>query len=263
MLEVLLQQYKILLHTLDEKCEEASSAIPEIPCRKGCFDCCKQLFPLSMVEAFYINEGFRTLPRTERRELANHAQKSQGKLDKLNLTKFETTSDSIEDIAEKRNLLTTTLQSTKIDCPLLTEGACRLYEYRNHDCRIHGTSFDPNTGEIVGCFRHPKIFSTADSKNNFIKKAVPSNHLYKEKSKIDSLLITELSQNQALKYCYYFTTPYIPLLKDFRETDWVEFFKNHSLLNNDDTDAPGDPDTSDDTDASSPNKYSLIIDLQF
>jgi Fe-S-cluster containining protein len=229
MLDVLLQQYKILLRALDEKCAAACNDIPEIPCKKGCHDCCKQLFPLSMIEAFYINEGLQTLDRASRRKFERLAKKGQSTLADLNLSQFEISSDSLEDISDARNQLTKTLQSTKMDCPLITkDGTCTLYEHRNHDCRIHGQSYDTHTGEIVGCFRHPKIFSTTESKQSFTEKAVPSNFLYKEKSKLDSLATTELGQNPDLKYCYYFATPYTPLLINYREFDWPTFFKKHS-----------------------------------
>jgi hypothetical protein len=244
MLETLLQQYTILLEDLDETCQEATKNIPEIPCRKGCSDCCKQLFPLSFIEAFYINEGFKKLDRKTRRELERKAEKQKNLLKDLKLETLETFSNSLEDVAKARNDLTHTLQSTNTECPFLTqENICELYPYRNHDCRVHGVSFDKSTGEIVGCFRHPKTFDTPTLKSKFVSKSVPSNHLYKEKSKLDSLLAVELGQNPDLKYCYYFTTPYEPLIQDYRTMDWPKFFKDKLKT----------------TEKNPTNKYSLII----
>jgi len=205
-----------------------------------------------MIEAFYINQGFQTLEKEAQNALALAAAKSQEAIHDLKLQQFETFSDSLEDIAEARNSLTKALQSTGIPCPLLvledgsTKGLCKLYPYRNHDCRIHGVSFDQYSGEMVGCFRHPQIFNTPALRRKFVSHAVPSNHLYKEKSKLDSLLTVELGQDPnlqtLLKYCYYFTTPYAPLQEAFATKNWPEFFKKKLA---------GKPQT----------KYSLIVDV--
>ncbi len=243
MIDTLLQQYQFLLEKLDIACKKSSKDCPAIPCHKGCQDCCKQLFPLSLIEAFYINEGFKSLDRKTRRELQRKAEKASEKIEELDLEQYEISSDSLEDIAQARNSITHALQSTKLDCPLLENQICSLYNYRNHDCRIHGVSFDPHTDEIIGCFRHPKIFTTAPLKNQFKEAAVPSNLLYKEKSKLDSLLTEDLSQNTQHKYTYYLTTPYAPFNKDFRKLEWQEFFAEARAKTN------------------KKHKYSLIIHL--
>ena len=207
--------------------------VPEIPCRKGCTDCCKQIFPLSLVEAFYINENFKTLDRNQRRTIAQKAKKAQRKLNKLNLKKYEIETDSLEEISTTRNDFANEIRNSNIVCPLLGyDNLCTLYDARNHDCRIHGVGFDSSSGEIVGCHRYKKI--PIDT-----KLLIDSGYLYKEKSKLDSLLTVHLSQNPELKYCYYFTTPFVPLLKDFATQDWKKFFaeakqdkvaKKYSLL---------------------------------
>lgn len=229
MVKTLLDHYQALLKEIDRKCDEAQKNVPEIPCKKGCFDCCKQLFPLSMIEAYYLNHGFKKLPRKLRRELQLKAKKYQEKLKKLNFAQYELSADSLEKIAFTRRALTLALNSARMDCPILSEtGLCQLYDYRNHDCRIHGMAYDQNTKELIGCFRHPHIFNNNFMKKKFRSGAVSSDYLYKEKSKLDSLLTVELSQNPELKYCYYFTTPYLPLLKDFETFDWARFFLDKS-----------------------------------
>jgi len=242
-LQQILESYEALLEDVDKKCTEVLKNIPKIPCRKGCTDCCKQIFPLSLVEAFYISENFKTLPRKKRRKLQSKAKKAQEKLSKLNLKKFETESDSITEIAEKRNQFANEIRGTKIICPLLNdENLCDLYSARNHDCRIHGVGFDPSTGEIVGCSKHKTALATSFQKENFKKHAIDPGYLYKEKSKLDSLLTIHLSQDPALAHCYYFTTPFLPLLKDFSKENWVEFFNKTPKGN---------------------KKYSLVIDINF
>lgn len=236
-LQQILQNYKELLENVDKKCAEVLELVPEIPCRKGCTDCCKQIFPLSFVEAWLISENFKTLDRTKRRAIAQKAKKAQEKLNKLDLKKYEIQTDSLKEIAEKRNSFANEIRGTDIICPLLGgDDLCALYSARNHDCRIHGVGFDPTSEEIIGCHRHKKI--PIDT-----KLLIDSGYLYKEKSKLDSLLTVNVSQNPELIYCYYFTTPFIPLLKDFAKQDWKKFFAQTSRR--------------------SPKKYSLVIDNAF
>lgn len=236
-LQQILQSYKELLEDVDKKCAETLKLVPEIPCRKGCTDCCKQIFPLSFVEAWLISENFKTLDRTKRRAVAQKAKKAQEKLNKLDLKKYETQTDSIKEISENRNAFANSIRGTDIICPLLgNDDLCALYGARNHDCRIHGVGFDSSSGEIVGCHRHKKI--PIDT-----KLLIDSGYLYKEKSKLDSLLTVHLSQNPEFNYCYYFTTPFVPLLKDFATQDWKKFFTQ--------------------TPQNSSKKYSLVIDNAF
>jgi len=245
MIDALLQQYQNLLSEVDKACKKSSKACPKIPCHRGCPDCCKQLFPLSLIEAFYISEGLKSLDRKTRREIQRKAEKGLAKIKELNLEQYEISSDSLDDIAQARNSITTSLQSDKEECPLLKDGLCSLYDYRNHDCRIHGVSFDSSTGEIIGCFRHPKIFTSPELKKEFAEKAVPSNFLYKEKSKLDSLITEELSKDPNQKYTYYFTHPFKPLLENFREFDWQQFFEEKTSTQT----------------AQPSHKYSLIIHI--
>jgi len=250
MLDFILKQYAAILQDLDTMFAQCQTSTPEIPCKKCCYDCCKQLFPLSLLEAYYINQGFLELPRTQRRELENKAKKIQEKLEKaLDFHKYEVANTDIADIAERRNLLTHDLQSTGTDCPLLTEeGICSLYEKRNHDCRIHGASIDEDSGEIIGCFRHKEIFGTDPMKAKFVTHAIPSGHRYKEKSKLDSMLLVQLTGDESLSNVFYFTTPLIPLLKDFTTQDLPTLIKEKAnKLQHE----------------SKPKNYSLIIDTSY
>lgn len=249
MLDLILKQYKTLLDEVSSRFDDALKTIPEIPCRPHCIECCKQLFPLSLVEAFYINEGFRLLPRAQRRSLESLAKKEQKKLEKMiDFKTFEIFNTDLETLAEKRNSLAQNMQLSNNDCPLLTkEKLCLLYPYRNHDCRIHGASYSDN--EILGCLRHKRIFTSPESIKKLKAHAVPSNFMYKEKNQLDSILTTHLANNPDLKNVIYATSPYIPFLKDFTKINWNEFFdkkceKHQNQENN-------------------PNNRSLIIDTEY
>jgi hypothetical protein len=251
MIDSLIQQYVSLLEDVDNKFQYAMQNNPEIPCKAHCTECCQQIFPLSIIEAYYISEGFKNLPRKLRRELEKEAAKKQEKLEKtLAFSNYEILNTNLEDIADRRNLLTHDMQALDIDCPLLNhEGLCTLYEHRNHDCRVHGGAYaqDPGeeSGEIIGCFRHKKI-----SEEKFRLHAIPHNYRYKEKNKLDSLTIIDLTKNPELANIKYITTPYIPLLKDFSKVDWKKLFeeKLEKLAS---------------TQPHDPTKLSLIIDTTY
>lgn len=234
MIDPLLQYYKSLLEDVSKEFEEATKRVPEIPCRIRCVECCKQIFPLSIIEAFYINEAVKSLPRETRKKLEAKAKKAQNKLNKLiNAKDFELTNSTLEEVTDKRNEFASILHETKLDCPFLTEDKlCAVYKNRNHDCRIHGASYDESSGEIIGCFRHKKLFWNNESRQNFYEKTVKSNYRYREKNKLDAMLLTYLSKNPNLEDTIYITTPYIAILKDFRAFDWQKFFanRNHSLI---------------------------------
>src|SRR3989338_6915000 len=114
MIDTLLGHYKNLLDDLDGKCAKAAKDIPEIPCKKFCFDCCKQLLSVSMVEAFYLNEGFKKLDRSRRRELAKSAEKLHKQFATHDFASYEVSSDSLEDIARLRNTMVWDLKSMHI-----------------------------------------------------------------------------------------------------------------------------------------------------
>jgi len=248
MIDSLIQQYAALLEDVDHQFKYAMQKVPEIPCKTNCIECCKQLFPLSIIEAYYINEGFRQLDNITREEIKKEALEKQEQLEKeLVFTNYEISNTDIENIAERRNLFAHDMQAIDLDCPLLNnEGLCSLYDFRNHDCRIHGGAHE--SGEILGCFRHNKIFAETSLREKFIKNTIPQNYRYKEKNKLDSVMIIALTKNPELANIKYITTPYIPLLRNFQETDWQKLFED-KISGLTSAESPHDP-----------TRLSLIID---
>lgn len=241
MLDLIIEDYQALLEDLDKKCRETQKGLPMIPCPQKCFDCCKQVFPISFLEAYYLSVGFHEIERSKRRKLLRKAEKMLNKLANIEGQTFETQNSKWEEVMKKRQKYSKYLNNLESDCPFLDEGLCTVYKHRNHDCRVHGYSFDSLTREIIACFRFPKLFPTSEK---FMEKAFDYNYRYQEKLKLDQKLIVYLTSNPAYKNILYLTHPFIPLLKNYQTINWTEFFAQK---------VPNQIE---------PDKFSLIIDSQ-
>jgi Fe-S-cluster containining protein len=98
-----------------------------IHCRKGCCDCCSQLFQITEIEAAYISRGVKLLPENRQTELKKRAQEYQKQREKL------LESRSIPDAWG-----TLPPPGLRLPCPALEDGACSIYEHRPLICRKYG-----------------------------------------------------------------------------------------------------------------------------
>jgi Fe-S-cluster containining protein len=113
-----------------------------IHCRAGCSDCCHQLFQITEVEAVYISEGVSQLPAAAREALRAKA---------------------ITYLASRRALVTVKGEpeawgslpppGTRLPCPALENGVCRIYEHRPLICRKFGIPlYNPDRpGRVYAC----------------------------------------------------------------------------------------------------------------
>ena len=243
-MNAILKKYSELMAAVDKKTAEVYGSAPEIPCKNKCFDCCKQLFPVSFVEAYYISEGIKTLDAPLRRKMRAAAEKINKKILAQNPFQFERAA------ADKKTALNTHAQFAQFlhkiesDCPALTpenpSGACGVYEFRNHDCRSMGFAFDATEKAIVGCFRFESLKYLAPKLMDF-------GFRYPEKMALDRELLAEVTGgalNTPGANILYYTTMCGPLLKDYAETDWLKFFSDKKIPHN------GDPE-----------KYWVVIDV--
>ncbi len=221
-----LTQYADLLRNLDEKTAAVYGKFSEIPCKNKCFDCCKQLFPVSFAEAFYISDGLKTLGRQLRRERERAAEKINKKILAHNPLQFEKSSVDKKTALSTHREFAAFLHAIPSDCPALDPtnpaGSCTVYAFRNHDCRTMGCSFDSSEKAIVGCFRF-------DSLKYLAPKLMDFNYRYPEKILIDRQLIAEATANTFTPNIIYYTTMCGPLMKDYAATDWIKFFSEKGV----------------------------------
>lgn len=222
----ILEEYEKLLHDVDEKCDGILKNIPGIPCKNKCFECCKQLFPISFVEAFYISEGFKKSDRETRRRMQRTAEKIADKISAQNPAQFEKRKISRKEALNTHAEFARFLQKNVNNCPALnpkkSEAPCELYPFRNLDCRATGFSFDSSSNEIVACERFKSL-------PHLIPHLLPFNYKYSEKMLLDRALLSELTNSAFTPNILYLTTMCSPILKDYAATDWVNFLTDKNI----------------------------------
>jgi Fe-S-cluster containining protein len=98
-----------------------------IHCRRGCTDCCSQMFQITEIEAAYISQGVERLPPNERENLRERAR--QYKVQRERLLTTRNVPDAWGSLPPA---------GLRLVCPALKDGACCIYEYRPLICRKYG-----------------------------------------------------------------------------------------------------------------------------
>jgi Fe-S-cluster containining protein len=123
----------------DAVLQSISSKGGQIACRKGCLACCKHLIPLSVPEAFRLNEEISAATEHQR-ELAwktcLHAARSilnkKPPIPFMYQTSEVSPANSID-----LNLISNWYSDFELDCPFLHNGVCTIYEQRPLACMEH------------------------------------------------------------------------------------------------------------------------------
>jgi Fe-S-cluster containining protein len=99
----------------------------EVPCRKGCAECCKYLVPVSTPEASRITEDILALPALARRQLL------------ASLVEAARVVLASPTFASSPDGLSLWYSDLEIACPMLKDYACSQYAGRPLACREHLT----------------------------------------------------------------------------------------------------------------------------
>jgi Fe-S-cluster containining protein len=117
------------------------AAKTELPCRRGCSHCCKDVPPpVSPSEWKAIVEHLRTLPTEPRRKVLGRA-----------LELYARHTEQIEQIEREPQRFDELSRAMGYECPFLVEEACSIYPARPHACRLYGNSFIPSQGKMFAC----------------------------------------------------------------------------------------------------------------
>ena len=113
-----------------------------IHCRRGCDDCCHQLFQISELEAAQISLGVRELPKAEQARLRERAVRYLE--DRARLTAQHGQIESWGALLG---------EGLRLPCPALEEGACLIYDHRPLICRKFGIPlWNPDRpGRVYAC----------------------------------------------------------------------------------------------------------------
>lgn len=110
-----------------------------ILCKRGCSDCCGQVFRITEPEAARISQFAASLPSPERQRLRETADLYLARRGAL-FGGAETWDSPLP-------------TGTRLPCPALTgDGACGIYEARPIICRKFGVPvFNPDNGSVTAC----------------------------------------------------------------------------------------------------------------
>lgn len=139
----LVSQYLQVCNAVDAEFERNRAIYgSRIQCRAGCSDCCGQLFQITEIEADYIVEGVAQMAAGLREELRALAR-----------TYLEARKTLIGDGEEPEAWGSLPPVGTRLACPALKDGVCRIYEHRPLICRKFGIPlYNPDKpGRVFAC----------------------------------------------------------------------------------------------------------------
>ena len=123
--------YLAFLNKIKELTDNIRSEYPdEINCIEGCCDCCNNVFiiNISIIEGFYLQNGFKQLDNEKQAYIKDKILKIKKHI--------EQNPDNKE----------------RLECPLLIENRCALYNYRPVICRTFGyPMIEEKSGKITTC----------------------------------------------------------------------------------------------------------------
>ncbi|HEV3029063.1 MAG TPA: YkgJ family cysteine cluster protein [Planctomycetota bacterium] len=144
-------EYKELLAGVDAWYRSVKAAHPaEVPCTKGCRECCVGLFDVSLADRDLLREGLAQADPAIRRDIETRSAALLARLRVLLPDLGDTldgmSSEEIDDLCD---------EAGAVECPVLgPEGECRLYAHRPLTCRLSGVPVVDLRGNTVypeGC----------------------------------------------------------------------------------------------------------------
>jgi Fe-S-cluster containining protein len=196
-----------------------------IACGKGCSSCCRGLFDITLLDAWYLRQGFERLPVQTQNEVRSRITRQLCTLSSVWQNMAEPYILNIIPGDEWERLMP---EDDETPCPLLGKnGSCLVYDNRPMTCRLHGIPLIDSSGEI---------FHDAWCTKNFINDdPLLCNQLRWE---FKRCFEKELSIFQEFTQCLFDQKineldTFIPtaLLINFEKTDWKTWWlENHDKL---------------------------------
>ncbi len=146
-----MDDYKDLLAGVDAWYKSVKDAHPaEVPCTKGCRECCVGLFDVSLADRDLLREGLAKAEPAVRKDIEARAAALAARLREVTPDLGDTLDglgpDDIDDLCDEVG---------DVECPVLGPGGeCRLYSHRPLTCRMSGVPVVDLKGHAVypeGC----------------------------------------------------------------------------------------------------------------
>ena len=145
-MNAILDRYGALLGEVDawfRCCAEQHSDM--IACCNGCSECCRGLFDITLLDAFYLKYGFDKLPESLKSEIVKGASR---RLELLSLENPEFVEPWLLNGIPEDDWDALMPEDDETPCLLLSEtGECLIYEYRPMTCRLNGIPLLDVSGE--------------------------------------------------------------------------------------------------------------------
>lgn len=145
-IDEILNEYGLLLSQVDTWFAGCMDMFPaSISCKPGCYACCRGLFDITMLDAYYLKKGFDLLPLETKAKVMVKVRAQLISLKKLwpELEMPFTLNHRPDD--EWEMLMP---EEDETPCVLLADdGRCLLYESRPMTCRLHGIPLIDYSGE--------------------------------------------------------------------------------------------------------------------
>ncbi len=142
----LLDRYGALLGEVDDWFLRCLDRHPDlIACRNGCSECCRGLFDVTLLDAFYLKRGFDRLPEPLKTELQ---RESFRRLQQLSLVNSACVEPWLLNAIPEEEWDALMPEEDETPCLLLSEtGGCLVYEHRPMTCRLNGIPLIDDSGE--------------------------------------------------------------------------------------------------------------------
>jgi Fe-S-cluster containining protein len=144
-------EYQEILAKVDAWYRSVQSQHPDqVPCTKGCRDCCIGLFDVSLADRDLLREGMAAAEPAVRKDIEERAAALLARLREIDARLGDTldgwSPDDIDDLCDAAG---------DVECPVLGRGGeCRLYAHRPLTCRMSGVPVVNLAGQPVfpeGC----------------------------------------------------------------------------------------------------------------
>ena len=220
----ILNEYQLLLTEVDDWFAHCQTDFPDdIVCGKGCSDCCRGLFDITVLDATLLNSGFIDLPLEVRRSSRKKAEESLSRIQTY-WPDFKHPFILNYRPEEEREALMATDNETP--CALLDEkGRCLLYDYRPMTCRLHGLPLIDISGEVMESEWCTKNFMDSDPLKRHSLRGEFKRLLQKEAA-LGRYFNEELLGSAV---CELDTLIPTALLIDYKEFDWRKWLAENPL----------------------------------
>lgn len=146
-IDQILQEYAALLQSVDRWFARSIAAAGDaVVCSKGCSDCCRGLFDITLLDACLLKRGFDRLPEQVRERVTD---KARIRIEALQAIRPGLEHPYILNVWPEEEWDEMMPDEDETPCPLLSDdGTCLVYDHRPMTCRLHGLPLVDVSGEV-------------------------------------------------------------------------------------------------------------------